>query len=442
MKRDLSQPLERLYERRTFGIKPGLEVEKALLKCAGNPERAFRVVHVAGTNGKGSVCAILDSVFRAAGWRTGLYTSPHLIRFNERMRVDGEPIPDGELAELLVDLDAWSREAVAETGHEATFFECGTAVAFEHFRRRNVEVAIVETGMGGRLDATNVVAPVVSVITGISVEHTAHLGPDVERIAFEKAGIVKTGRPVVCGAMSEAALDVVRLAAKERRSPLIVAPEHAGVRMISMNLSGQKVSVDTAETSYGTLKFPLIGRHQWDNLATAVTAVEIYGQYGGDAAEEKAVKAGVSNVCWPGRFQVLGTDPPVILDGAHNPGAAEALAASLAATLGGKPLGLVLGMCGDKDLRGFLKAFSGLARRLWAVPLRTDRGRPPAEIAAAARSLGWTVSEAALPAAMAEAEAWARASGGAVCETGSLFLVGEVLELREGRPDRGADPND
>ena len=428
---DNREALERLYKRQTFGIKPGLDVIEALLLKLGNPDRSFGCIHVAGTNGKGSVCAMLDSVLRAAGGKIGLYTSPHLVSFNERICVDGTPVSNDELAVLIEKVEKAAGEVSVELKREPTFFECGTAMAFDYFRQRGVSLAVVEVGMGGRLDATNAITPLVSVITRVSLEHAMYLGKDVESIAFEKAGIIKSRRPVICGAMDEEALDVIKRVAKEKGAPFFSASENAAIKVVSADLSGQKVNVETANASYGMMKLPLIGPYQVENLATAITAVEVLGNIAGTGIESEKIKAGIAAARWKGRFQVLRTDPPVILDGAHNPGAAEALAATLRVMLKGKPVGLVAGMCGDKDVNGFVKPLGSVVKRLWVVPLKSERNMPVGTIAAAGKAMGWPVTETTLQRALVEAEDWARNAGGAVCIAGSLFLAGEVLEMRE-----------
>lgn len=428
----MDEILQRLYARRTFGIKPGLGVEEALLRRLGNPERSFAVIHVAGTNGKGSVCALLDSILRAAGLPVGLYTSPHLVRLNERFRVGGRPMDDAALLERIAELEPVAAQVAAETGSEPTFFEFTTALGFEHFRREGVKVAVVEVGLGGRLDATNVVRPLVSVITRLSLEHTEYLGPDLESIAREKGGIIKDGRPVVCGAMPAEALGVLREVAAARRAPLTDSAEAVSVRRVSEDLSGQKVQLETESRSYGTLRLPLLGRHQLENLATAAAVVDVLAEPCGIELPEDAVKEGVAGARWPGRLQVLAQDPPVLLDGAHNPGAGEVLAESVKGLLKKRPLALVVGMCGDKDAGEFLGAFTGIAKRLWLVPIQNERNMAPAKLAAAARAARMEPQHASVAEALSGAREWAARESGAVLITGSLYLVGEVLALTEG----------
>ena len=407
----------------------GLDVERAMLTRLGNPETHFAVVHVAGTNGKGSVCALVDSMLRKAGFRTGLYTSPHLMRFHERIRVDGEPISDSELSALVGEVDKLCGDVERETGQEPTFFECATAMAFEHFRRADVQIAVVETGLGGRLDATNVVLPLLSVITRIDLEHSQYLGPDIATIAAEKCGIIKPGRLVVCGAMHPEALEVVRRTARERGSRVIEADTTVSVTRVSSGLDGQKIRLETAEGSYGTVQMPLFGRHQVENLATAVAAIEELRSMLEVDIDRDAVRQGIECVAWRGRCQVIESDPPVILDGAHNPGAAQALSSALGEVVGTRPLGLVVGMCDDKDAARFFSGFHGHVRRLWVVPLQSERNMPEETLDAAIRPLRWDVRRTSLSEAWEESRAWARSEGGAVCITGSLYLVGEVLAM-------------
>jgi len=429
MTEELTAALERLYRRRRFGVKLGLEVEEALLRRLGDPHRTFLAVHVAGTNGKGSVCAMLDAVLRAAGYPAGRYTSPHLVRFHERFRAGGDCIGDDELLKLVRAVEAAAGAAERETGQSPTFFECSTAIAFEFFRRRGVKIAVVEVGLGGRLDATNVVTPLLSVITRVGLDHTAYLGTDLASIAGEKAGIVKAGRPVVTGVQAPEAADVIRRICRERGAPLLEAASHASLHRRAADLDGQKVSVETAEEPYGTLHLPLLGEHQVENLATAVTALDALRTALGTPIDAAAVKAGLGGVQWAGRCSVLKREPPVVLDGAHNEDAARALAATLADVLPGKPVGLVLGMCGDKDVARFLARFRGAARRLWVVPIDSERCMDPAVILSAAEAAGIAAGAGPLTDALTAAERWARDEGGVVCVTGSLYLVGKVLAL-------------
>lgn len=424
----LSRSLERLYALRTFGIKPGLAVETALLEKMGNPQSSFAAIHVAGTNGKGSVCALLDAVLQTTGLTVGLYTSPHLVKFNERIRVNGEAISDADLVELFEAMESHA-EAVkqGEDGREVTFFEFTTALAFEYFRRRKVQVAVVEVGMGGRLDATNVVWPAVSVITRIGLEHTEHLGKTLAAIAGEKAGIIKEGRPVVCGATPDEARTVIRSVAADRNARFVEAAETVTVRRVSQDVTGQKIAITSGDTDYGTVTLSLLGKHQLENVVTAVAALETLAGCSPLVVPSELVRRGLGAARWPGRLQVLSDKPPVVLDGAHNPDGARVLAVALKELFKKRKIGLIWGMCEDKDALGFAKALGGAIQRCWTVPIATERSMDPAKLALLARGEGWETKVSGLAEAREEARQWALDNEGAVCIAGSLFLAGEVI---------------
>jgi dihydrofolate synthase / folylpolyglutamate synthase len=424
--------LERFYARERFGIKLGLDAERGLLADLGRPETRFRAIHIAGTNGKGSVAAMLEGMLRAAGLRTGLYTSPHLVHFNERIRVDGAEVGDAELVRLLQRVEAAADRVAARRGEQPTFFECATAMAFDSFAEHGVDVAVIETGMGGRLDATNVVAALLTIITTIGLEHTQYLGDTLEAIAAEKAGILKPGIPVVCGRLPPEAAAVVRRVAQACGATCIEAEQAVSVRGVFGGLEGQRVAVETQGGRCGTCALPLAGAYQLPNLAVALAALECAAPLLGVEADMAAVRDGLARTRWPARCQVLETAPPVILDAAHNAEGAAAFARALKGMTGKCPLALVLGVCGDKDLHGILQPFAGRARRVWGVPLRTPRGRNPGDIAAAAAAIRIEACTAELDDALRDARAWAVEHGGAVAIAGSIFLAGDVLALRGG----------
>lgn len=424
----LAQELDRLYRRQNFGIKLGLDVVSDLAAEMGNPHEKYACVHVAGTNGKGSVCAMAASIFRAAGFRSGLYTSPHLVRFNERITVDGRQIEDEDILVLMKAMDPVVAKVEARHGREVTFFEYTTVMAMEYFRRAGVRVAVLETGMGGRLDATNIVVPVVSAVTAVGLEHTKYLGPDIESIAREKGGIIKQGRPVVCGGLPSAAMDVIGRIAKEKGAPLIDASSEVSIRVLSADLSGYKVSIETGSATYPAVRVPLAGRYQLENLAVVVALVESFGREAGIDVAGKGLADGLSSVRWPGRFQVVSASPLVIVDGAHNPDGAKALADTLKRFLKGRPVAMVLGMCDDKDARSFVQAFGGMVQKCWAVRIRSERSLAAKDVAGICRLMKWDTVEATVPEAVADGREWAKKTGGALVVTGSLFLAGEVLE--------------
>jgi len=421
--------LEKLWQRNRFGIVMGLEWMERLADLMGHPERAYAVIHVTGTNGKGSVCALLESMLRAAGYRVGLYTSPHLVRFNERIKVNGEPVGDDALEELVAAIDPLADQATDETKRDGTFFEYTTALAFEHFRRMQVQVAVIEVGLGGRLDATNIVMPRVAVITSVGLEHLQYLGPDLPSVAREKAGIIKRGCPVVTGVLDAEAMAVVQQVATRQGAPLLRAEEAVSVRLIKESLQGSKVSIETATGITGRCLLPLLGRHQIRNLAVAIAIMDVLVETRAVDAEPDVWFKGVEAVSWPGRLQLLRDRPPVILDGAHNPHAAEVLADFIRRLLKPRPVGMVFGMCADKDVAGFLGRVAPLLDRLWVVPVPDERNMPLERVLTAARMAGLdgkTVTAELAP-AYDEAVAWAESAGGAVCVAGSLFLAGAVL---------------
>lgn len=424
----LDAALASLYRRNLHTIRLGLDVEQALCETLGRPQDAFLSIHVAGTNGKGSVCAMLASVLRAAGFRTGLYTSPHLLRFNERIRVDGAAIQDGDLLRLMDRVEAAAGRVVAGGERDATFFEFTTALAFEHFRERVVQVAVLETGMGGRLDATNVVTPVVSVITSIGLDHQQHLGDTLEDIAFEKAGIIKPGRPVILGEIEQGPAAVIRRAASERGSPLAEASRMVTVKRTAQSWAGQRITIETEDEAIARVSLPLLGAHQLGNVAVAVAALVRFRDETGLPVGEEAIREGLASVAWPGRAHVVESDPPLLVDGAHNPQAARVLAATLDEVRERRPVGLIAGFLADKDAAGCLRELARATKRVWIVPIHSDRALPVAQVAAAARAAGLDpIPCEDLRRALAEARVWARDHGGIVCVAGSLYLAGEAL---------------
>ncbi len=393
-----------------LAIRFGLERMERALDALGHPERAYDVLHVGGTNGKGSTCAMAAAALRAAGHHVGLYTSPHLVRFNERIAVDGAPISDAALEAAVDEIRrACPWHEAGEEGDRLTYFEFATLVGFLHLAREGVRVAVVEVGLGGRFDATNVVVPRVAAIARIGLDHTQLLGDTVEQIAFEKAGIFKAGVPAVVHAnQPPGALETLRAEALRRGAPFVVA-------------AGDWPGL-----------VALAGPHQRGNAALAAAALRQLAR-AGVAAPEAAIARGIATARWPGRLEEV---DGVLLDGAHNPDGAAALAAALRALHPGRPVELVFGVLSDKDHAGMLAALAGAVRRLHVVAPATPRARPAAEVRALAASLG---VDADAHASTADAIACARraaADGALVCVAGSLYLVGEARALlRAGAPD-------
>lgn len=425
----LDAKLTYLYSR-TGGstVKLGLDTTQALLRTMQVDPLKLPCVHVAGTNGKGSVSAMIESVLRAAGLRTALYTSPHLIRFNERIRVRGETIPDKELIRLLNEVEQADQAQAAEAGGRVgTFFELTTAVAFKWFLEQQVQLAVMETGMGGRLDSTNVVVPLVSVITEIGMEHKSFLGDTLEKIAGEKAGIIKPGRPVVTGKQRAAVARVIEEKAQAVGAPLLRADERVSVKRLSQDLDGQVFSIETADGPWAPVRLPLLGDFQLANCALAITALEWLCDNLNLPLTQDILRAGLEQTRWPGRCQVVSRDPVFLVDVAHNPDAAQALAAFLKKFRGDKPVALICGMLSDKDAEGFFRLLKPVVDACVLVPLDSERSMPLEKLMAAAKAAKLPAAEGLLPAAVKNAKKWAKKNNGIVVAAGSLYLASAVL---------------
>lgn len=437
--------LEELASRRRFGMRPGLETIRALLADLGNPERETAAIHIAGTNGKGAVAAMCEAVLRAAGYPAARYTSPHLVCLNERFLLNGQPVGDDALEACAREVGAAVRSIEARTGTEVTFFECLTAIAFVLCRRAGVRLIALEAGLGGRLDATNTVMPLVSVITRIGLDHCDWLGDTLERIAAEKAGIIKPGRPVVCAAMPEEARAVIAQSAARAGSRFADAAETVEVTVTRSGLEGQTLKIATPNRSLPPIRLPLAGPFQAENVCAAVAALEEADACGVSLSDAAFVR-GLEGVCWPGRFQLAARTPPVIVDGAHNPEGARALRQALKACRARPPLGLVAGFCGDKDALGHLRTLAPAVKRAWAVAVPNPRTLHPDQTAGVMRMAGFSDPQACadLGSALDAAREWAAAEGGTVLVCGSLFLAGAALAALGAYPwaNRRGDPNE
>lgn len=410
-----------LYGKETLGIKLGLDNIKRLLSHLGDPHHRFRSVHVAGTNGKGSVSAMLASVLHQAGHVTGLFTSPHLIDFRERIKVDGELISDRELGRLIEEVREFA-ERPGPPEERLTFFELTTAMAFAHFADMGVEEAVVEVGLGGRLDATNVISPQVSVITSIGLEHTAYLGDTIAAIAEEKAGIIKPNVPVVTIDQNEAALDVFRRIASRNASTLKVVGRDVTYEGLSSTLEGNEVFLDELDV---TVQVPLLGRYQAANCALAGGAlVEMMRR--GTYVPEEAIIEGMAKVRWPGRMDIISRDPLLMFDVTHTTEGAEAVAGEVGRLLG-RDIVLVMGVLSDKDLGGIAAHFGPLARIAIATSPNTTRAYPEETVAEALRPhVGHVEQVHDIPHALDRALEIASSSDN-ILVTGSLFTVAEAF---------------
>ncbi len=407
-------PCEQLFKRTTQGIKPGLDIITGLLQALDNPHHKLAVVHVAGTNGKGSVCAMLESVLRASGFKTGLYTSPHLIDFSERFRINGAPISGEKLEGYIQALEEIADRVAGKIGQRpATFFEISTAIAFQYFVDEAVDIAIIETGMGGRWDATNVVIPLVSVITHIDIDHTNYLGDTIEAIATEKAGIIKPGRPVVSAPQTEEVMNELR----EPGVPIIYGSEAVSVVKVG---NPQKLKIETHSRNLPPINLPLLGECQRENCAVSVAALEVLADMLGVDLE---FKKGLESVEWGARFQMLETDPPVILDGAHNPSAGKALAKTIRENYPKHKVGFILGFLDDKESVGFLREIKPLVSKAWTLSINAPRGTTAEHSAIQCRLAGIEAMPSEVSSAWKAARKWASAEPDRlVCITGSLFL--------------------
>ena len=420
-----------------FGEKPGLARIRRVLTHLADPHLAYPVVHVGGTNGKGSVVAMTASVLAAAGYRTGMFTKPHLVRYNERIRVNGEEIPDDALAALFEETAAAVERAKAELGaDDPTEFEVGTAVMFLHFARVKVDVAVVEVGLGGRLDSTNVVEPRVVALGPTALDHTAVLGPDLASIAREKAGIFKRGVPAVLAPQPPEALAEYRKAAESAGCPLALVRRREAwdpgarprgevwYREVEWGPGGGRLDVATERREYRDLEISLLGRHQLQNVAVAVGVLDLLG----DLVPEEALRRGLKEARWPGRLELVPGKPRLIFDGVHNPGGAEAFAASFGALFPGERPVFVIAALGEKDAEGMLKPLQPFIKEAIFTKPSSSRLPPasPEALAEKACSLG-IPSTAVTPASLALEEACRRAGPeGMVCALGSLYLVGEL----------------
>jgi dihydrofolate synthase/folylpolyglutamate synthase len=410
----MDDAVKALFARTTQGIKPGLEIITSLLEALGNPHQNLAVIHVAGTNGKGSVCAMLESVLRASGFKTGLYTSPHLIDFSERFRINGEEISEDRLNAYIQILEKTADEVEDSSGlRGATFFEISTALAFQYFADEKVDIAIIETGMGGRWDATNVVIPLVSVITHIDIDHTNFLGDTIEAIASEKAGIIKPGRPVVSAPQSEAALSELQ----KTGVPIIGSSDAVSVVKIG---DPQKLKIETHSRNLPPINLSLFGECQRENCAVAVTALEVLSDM---LDVELEFKKGLESVEWGARFQLWGNDPVVILDGAHNPSAGRALAKTLKEVYPKHQIGFIFGFLDDKESIGFLKELKSLVSKAWTIPIDAPRGSSAEQSAMQCQVVDIKATPSKVAGAWNVAGEWAAAeSNRLVVITGSLYL--------------------
>lgn len=403
-----------------------LERVVSLLEKLGNPHQAYPTLHIAGTKGKGSVSAMLAVVAEAGGMRTGLYISPHLHTYRERMQIDREPISRSAMTALVEEI-----QPTVETIPELTTFEVTTALAFLYFEREKVDLAVMEVGLGGRLDATNVITPEISIITSLSLDHTYLLGNTLAEIAGEKAGIIKPGVPVISAPQKEDALQVLRQTAAERDAPLTVVGEDWTWEPKKRSLDGQTIEM---QYQHGTSPFDgvydikLIGDFQQENAAVAIAATAVLANTGHAWATPGALRAGLNDVSWPGRMEVLSADPPLVVDCAHNPYAAETLIASLKTWFPNTSWLLIYGASNDKDIEGMLRALLPESEHIIVTRSYHPRAAAPYTLADICADLGHGAEIAVNPRRAMEQAYQRLQPGWGIIATGSIFLVADVRE--------------
>ncbi len=417
--------VEGLYGLRRFGVRLGLENIRELCRRLGEPQRAFRAVHVAGTNGKGSVAAMVEAMLRGAGMRVGLFTSPHLVSFTERIQIDRVPVSERAVLDIYDRMRPHLDEMAAAGPHgQITFFEVTTALALVAFRDAPVDWAVMETGMGGRLDATNLLEPAACGITAIDLDHMEYLGGTLEAIALEKAGIFKTGVPAVALRQRPEVERVLMAVARERGVPLVFA-DPSGLEPVSAGLGGQVFRRGAREWN-----LRLLGEHQLANAALALGIGEELARQGLPIDDGVMAKA-LADVRWPGRFQVIRGDPLIVLDGAHNPAGAAALARCFARFSGGAACNLVFSALSDKAVGEMVNVLAPMARWVAVVPVASSRSISPGEVAGLFRAANPACEALALGDFGA---AWrALPKDRPTLVAGSLFLVGEALSFFGGQ---------
>lgn len=448
-----SETVGYLYNLQKYGIKFGLENIQRLMSSLGNPHRSFHSVHVAGTNGKGSTSAIVASVLKTAGYRVGLFTSPHLVSFTERIRVDGQEIKESGVIALADEI-----RAVVSSFNDfsPTFFEVVTAMAMLYFQREKTDIAVLETGMGGRLDATNIIIPKVSIITDISYDHQEFLGNTLGEIAAEKAGIIKDNVPVVTAKQEHGAEEIIKTIAGKKSAPLFIYGKDFKGVLKSSDISGITLDYYDEKISLTDIFVPLAGEHQMINSSLAIKAAIIVLNNAvkqgdifatgtrGDAASGRPdigeiVRKGLALTSWPGRLEFIEDDPPILIDGAHNPAAAQALSCTIKKTFKDtfKKIIIILGIMGDKDIKGIMGPLLPVASDIIFTSPGYTRAASPESLSGVAGSSGFhnthithSVKDA-IETARALSKNYRRLSGDSslIIVTGSFYTIGEAKEV-------------
>ncbi len=417
---DLQQSLDYLYGLQKFGIKFGLNCTENLLERVDNPHRKLHFIHIAGTNGKGSTAAILSRILLKHGIRAGLYTSPHLVRFTERFRINDEEVSTDRILRVFEKI-----RATLDESQPPTFFEMVTAMAFLYFAEEQVDFVIVETGMGGRLDATNVITPEVCIITNVGFDHQEYLGATLSSIAREKAGIIKSGVPLVTGALQPVAQGIMKTVCMNKSAPLYRFKSDFRVRR---NAKGS-FQYKGIGLNLPSLRLNLMGHHQMGNGALALAALEVLEGKHLLELQPHLIREAMQEVRWPARLEVLGTNPTILLDGAHNPQGAESLREALREVYSYKNLHLVIGVMADKDIPGILRRLLPLAETAIFTKPEYARAASPDEIRKMARPYIQKCYVINDPASAIQEARHLAGPDDLICITGSLYFAGEIKQL-------------
>ena len=417
-----NEAVEFLFSRRQKGMKLGLERMNRLLHLLGHPEKKFKSIHIAGTNGKGSTAAMIASVLQAGGYRTGLYTSPHLIDMRERIKIQEKMITESQVLDLI----EMMKPHIDTT--EASFFEIMTAMAFLFFAEQKIDIAVVETGLGGRLDATNTLRPLMSVITEIGLDHTKILGKTLRPIAAEKAGIFKPGIPCVIGSNNPGVIAFFQEYAQKMKCPVHSVQKRVSIKKMHLKETGTTADLTVLQKKYSGLYLRLVGEHQLNNLKTVMLCIDLLEKQGWDISEE-AVRKGLRQVKWPARLELLQTRPKILLDSAHNPLGARRLAKSVKTIFHYRKLILIFGVLADKDYRAMLKTLVPLADLLILTMPLSDRALHPKNLEHSPLLQGKNFLiepdiEAAMHLALSRA-----APDDMIVGAGSIYFVGELFRL-------------
>ena len=406
-----------------FGWQLGLQRIEKLCKHFGQPQLKYPTVHIAGTNGKGSTAAMLAAIGQAAGWRTGLYTSPHLVQLNERIQINGAPVAFEEIEDALN-----ACRTLIET-LQATYFEALTIIAFQVFAQQKVELAIIETGLGGRLDATNVVQPEASLITSIGLEHQKYLGRTLAAIAAEKAGIIKKNVACVSGVRQPAACAPIRRRCRQQRAPLYELLAHAVIKNISAAPDGLQFTLASSRLNLNLsdVMCALRGRYQAKNAALAILAAKLLGEKR-FAMTDEAIRRGLQAARWPARLQVVQSRPVIVVDAAHNADGMRVLAQALSENFSYRRLFIVMGLLEDKSLPPIFRAWQNLSPQFFFATPASERARPAAPLAHAAKAFGYQAQAFDSPTTAFHAARKICRDDDLLCITGSHYLIGTLMQ--------------